>query len=588
MLPPPTGHTDVRTSLDNRGTMRPDVRRLAVETPSRPVSGRMPKRSTRRCRTGGTPLYRQIQSDLRERIQRRALPGTRLETEQELMARYEVSRATVRQALAGLVRDGLVEIRRGLGTFVRTAALEHRLGGFYSYSREIERHGLRPGTRVRDLGVEPAGPSVADSLGIEPGTRWWRSAASAWPTTNPSCPRPATCRRPASRGLERFDFSGRSLYDTLTSDFGVRPVRARETFEPVLLSEDEAEVLGGRRRPRPPGRAHHLRRDGRDHRVLPDASSVRTATTTRSSSGTSRAAGRGPDDHATTGGCRRRAHRHRSAAARLVARTTAWQEASTGGEAIAAALAVARQAPQELLDRLDGAQRIVITGAGSSLYIAQVAAAAMRTHCRLPAEAAPLSEVLLRPNAVFGPDQLADQPLVVVSRSGSTTEAVEVVKAARARGQHVIVVTCRPASPMAQLADATLAVPEGDEQAIVMTRSFAAQVTLLMRLGARLGESGLRGRPRRPARPLGWAGAVRRTGLRAGSGEPVPRRRPRRRRGLRHRQRGGPQADRDQPGPGVGLPPARVPPRTDLGLRAGHARRGHPRRGGRGRRTAGR
>ena len=63
----------------------------------------------------GVPLYRQIQSDLRERISSGQLPpGSRLETEQELMARYEVSRATVRQALAGLVNEGLVEIRRGL------------------------------------------------------------------------------------------------------------------------------------------------------------------------------------------------------------------------------------------------------------------------------------------------------------------------------------------------------------------------------------------------------------------------------------------------------------------------------------------
>lgn len=179
-----------------------------------------------------------------------------------------------------------------------------------------------------------------------------------------------------------------------------------------------------------------------------------------------------------------------SALREAVARTTAWREASTGGDAIAAALAVARSAPQELIDRLDGARRIVITGAGSSLHISQVAAAAMRMHCRLPAEAAPLSEVLLRPNAVFGPDELADQPVVVVSRSGSTTEAVEVVKAARARGQHTIAITCRPQSPMTGLADVALAVPEGDEQAIVMTRSFAAQTALLMRLGARLGESG--------------------------------------------------------------------------------------------------
>lgn len=178
-----------------------------------------------------------------------------------------------------------------------------------------------------------------------------------------------------------------------------------------------------------------------------------------------------------------------SALREAVARTTAWREASAGGEAIAAALAVARGAPQELIDRLDGARRIVITGAGSSLYISQVAAAAMRAHCGLPADAAPLSEVLLRPGGVFGQDALADQPVVVVSRSGSTTEAVEVVRAAKARGQLTIAITCRPQSPMTGRADVTLAVPEADEQAIVMTRSFAAQSALLMRLGARLGKA---------------------------------------------------------------------------------------------------
>ena len=171
-----------------------------------------------------------------------------------------------------------------------------------------------------------------------------------------------------------------------------------------------------------------------------------------------------------------------------VAATTAWREASGGGSAIAAALEVARTAPQELLDRLDGASRIVITGAGSSLYIAQVAAFSMRTHANLAVEAHPLSEVLLRPDPVFAGAALADQPVIVVSRSGSTTEALEVLKAARARGQYAIAITCRPDAPMADLADITLAVPEGDEEAVVMTRSFASQTVLLMRLGARLAE----------------------------------------------------------------------------------------------------
>lgn len=173
---------------------------------------------------------------------------------------------------------------------------------------------------------------------------------------------------------------------------------------------------------------------------------------------------------------------------RLVTETTLWREASTGGEAISAALEIARNASQDIVDRLDGAARVVVTGAGSSLYISQVATFSMRAHANLPAEAQPLSEVLLRPDAVFAGASLADQPLIVVSRSGTTTEALEVIKAARARGQYTIAVSCRPEAPMAGLADVALVVPEGDEESIVMTRSFASQTTLLMRLGARLGD----------------------------------------------------------------------------------------------------
>jgi glucosamine--fructose-6-phosphate aminotransferase (isomerizing) len=176
-----------------------------------------------------------------------------------------------------------------------------------------------------------------------------------------------------------------------------------------------------------------------------------------------------------------------------VARTTAWREASRGGVAIAAALEVARSAPETLVDELAEATQIVVSGAGSSLYIAQVAVAAMRSRGGLPALAAPLSELLLRPEVVLAPGDLGRQPVVVVSRSGSTSEALDVIRAARARGQRTLAVTCRPSSPMAALADATLAVPEGDETAIVMTRSFAAQTSLLMRLGARVAAHSGRG-----------------------------------------------------------------------------------------------
>ena len=166
--------------------------------------------------------------------------------------------------------------------------------------------------------------------------------------------------------------------------------------------------------------------------------------------------------------------------------STPWREASAAASALEAAHEVARHAPQEVVDRLDGATRIVISGAGSSLYVAQVAAFALREEADLPAEAQPLSEVLLRPEAVFAGQSVADQPLIVVSRSGSTTEALDLLRAARSRGQFTIAVTCAPEAPMSALADVALSVPEAYDAAIVMTRSFSSQASLLMRLGARL------------------------------------------------------------------------------------------------------
>ena len=196
----------------------------------------------------GVPLYRRIATDIRARIRSGDLaPGARIETELEVMSRYGVSRATVRQALGELVGDGLVEIRRGLGTYVAQRRFEHTIGGFYSFSREIERHGRTPGTRVLGIDLEPAQDPAAAGLAIAPGTRVVALRRLRLADDDPLVVE--TSYLPAERfpGLEAIDFERVRLYDTLLARYGCRATRARETFAAVLMTADEAALLQQRR-----------------------------------------------------------------------------------------------------------------------------------------------------------------------------------------------------------------------------------------------------------------------------------------------------------------------------------------------------
>ncbi|MGW3039478.1 GntR family transcriptional regulator [Kitasatospora sp. NPDC001159] len=70
------------------------------------------------------PLYRRLARQLQERIDAGGYPaGARLPSEPELSAEFGVNRLTVRQAVAELERAAVVEIRRGVGTFVRPPAV---------------------------------------------------------------------------------------------------------------------------------------------------------------------------------------------------------------------------------------------------------------------------------------------------------------------------------------------------------------------------------------------------------------------------------------------------------------------------------
>jgi GntR family transcriptional regulator len=79
-------------------------------------------------RSSPEPLYRQLAGHLENEIgSGRLKPGDRLESEGLLTHRFQVSRITLRQAVAELVRKQLLVRKQGKGTFVTAPAVRHDL-----------------------------------------------------------------------------------------------------------------------------------------------------------------------------------------------------------------------------------------------------------------------------------------------------------------------------------------------------------------------------------------------------------------------------------------------------------------------------
>jgi DNA-binding GntR family transcriptional regulator len=126
---------------------------------------------------GGPPRYQEIMAAICGDISSgRVAVGARLPTEQELCARHNAGRHTIREAIRGLVDAGMVERRPRLGTRVISA---EPIGGYrwvpesaWDIAANINATWI-----VRGRGtVVQADEATASRLGCGVGDRWFRFA----------------------------------------------------------------------------------------------------------------------------------------------------------------------------------------------------------------------------------------------------------------------------------------------------------------------------------------------------------------------------------------------------------------------------
>src|SRR6516165_433784 len=117
-----------------------------------------------------SPLYDRVESVLAASIADGSLPPeTQLPPEEGLIERFKVSRTTVRKAIQNLVERGLVEVRRGKGTFVTQPKITQELTELTGFVEGMLALGRTATARLLDKRIVAADEAVAHQLALAPG-----------------------------------------------------------------------------------------------------------------------------------------------------------------------------------------------------------------------------------------------------------------------------------------------------------------------------------------------------------------------------------------------------------------------------------
>jgi GntR family transcriptional regulator len=192
-----------------------------------------------------TPQRTTKQSQTREQVIdliERAGVGGALPSERQLSVDLGVSRLTVRAALDELVREGYLVRRRGSGTFVREPKIAQELA-MTSFSEEMRRRGMTPGSRTLSLETTTAGAYLGRCLHVSPSERV--VVAKRLRLADGESMAIETLHVPESLvpGLEPKDLDRGSFYELLAERYGVTIVGGMQTIEPTVTNEEESEAL---------------------------------------------------------------------------------------------------------------------------------------------------------------------------------------------------------------------------------------------------------------------------------------------------------------------------------------------------------
>jgi GntR family transcriptional regulator len=190
------------------------------------------------------PLYYQLAELLREKIRAgELLSGDQLPSERELAEQVGISRMTVRQALIHLVRDGDLEVKPGVGTFVAEPKLTYDALHLLGFTEEMMRQGGIATSLVLEQGQGVPPGRVAACLNLSPGDPVIKIVRLRLSGEAPLLLETIYLPAALCPGLEAVDMATTSLYALLEQQYHLSLSRARQTLEATIANDYESTLF---------------------------------------------------------------------------------------------------------------------------------------------------------------------------------------------------------------------------------------------------------------------------------------------------------------------------------------------------------
>ncbi len=190
------------------------------------------------------PLYHQVEEAIRKDISAKIyIPGQTIPTETELQKQYNVSRETIRKAVTNLVLSGLLEKRKGVGTFVTQPKIIHNTRHIYGSNEEIIARGMIPNTRFIEKKEILSTATMREEMFLKNKTTIIKAKRLRLVNDEPVAILSSYLPSDLVPDLATIDFRGDSLYKTLEEIYNFKLTKGDEVIEAGAIGEKDAILL---------------------------------------------------------------------------------------------------------------------------------------------------------------------------------------------------------------------------------------------------------------------------------------------------------------------------------------------------------